>query len=165
MNEGHMIYRGGVTTLVSNLHVDMFTMDSVRKMLNGWGFNEGTYRVWTKIIEIDSNHFQIRKDDDCYDLAAFSCANEVEGHIFVEHDVIDTSVSVVSPRCVNETVEVDNWDEDGVEGLGDSEDERATGLMDGFEEIDFTVPIREAPSMGDYMRDSKNKKWKMMRNM
>ena len=42
-------------TLVSNIHVDKFIMDNVRKMLNGWGFNQGTYRVWTKVIEIDPN--------------------------------------------------------------------------------------------------------------
>ncbi|XP_058751316.1 uncharacterized protein LOC131624382 [Vicia villosa] len=157
MSDGVMIYRGGVTTHVTDIHIDNFTMVCVKKLLNEWGYNEGTFRVWTKVVEIDPNFFQIKKDHDCCDVAAFSYANEVEGVIYVEHDVVDVSFSVVSPRCVNETDVMDQSDEEGVEGLGDSEDERATGLEDGFEDIDVFVPMKEAPSLSDVMRGSKKK--------
>ncbi|XP_058748392.1 uncharacterized protein LOC131621369 [Vicia villosa] len=157
MSDGVMIYRGGVATHVNDIHIDNFTMVCVKKLLNEWGYNEGTFRVWTKVVEIDPNFFQIKKDDDCYDVVAFSYANEVEGFIYVEHDVVDVSFSVVSPRCVSETDVMDQSDEDGVEGLGDSEDGRATGLEDGFEDIDVSVHMKEAPSLSDVMRGSKKK--------
>ncbi|XP_058746525.1 uncharacterized protein LOC131619449 [Vicia villosa] len=157
MGDGVMIYRGGVTTHVTDIHIDNFTMICVNKLLNEWGYNEGTFRVQTKVVEIDPNFFQIKKDDDCYDVAAFSYANEVEGVMYVEHDVVDVSFSVVSPRCVNETDVQDQSDEEGVEGLGDSEDERATGLEDGFEDIDVSVPRKEALSLSDVMRGSEKK--------
>ncbi|XP_058784822.1 uncharacterized protein LOC131659682 [Vicia villosa] len=127
MSDGVMIYRVGVTTHVTDIHIDNFTMVCVKKLLNEWGYNEGTFRVWTKVVEIDPNFFQIKKDDDCYDVVAFSYANE------------------------------DQSDEEGVEGLGDSEDERATGLEDGFEDIDVSVPMKEAHSLSDVMRGSKKK--------
>ncbi|XP_058766709.1 uncharacterized protein LOC131640313 [Vicia villosa] len=78
--------------------------------------------------------------------------------MFLEHDVIYVSVSVRSPRCVNEVVQMINVDEDGVEGLGDSEYERATALLNGFEDIDVTIPVNEAPSLSGFMRASKKTK-------
>ncbi|CAI8610900.1 unnamed protein product [Vicia faba] len=121
-----MIYRGGMSTLVYGTHIDKLTMVTVPRMLTGWGYTQGTYRRWMKIIEIDANFFQIRKDDDCYNFAAYACANEVDGEMFVEHDVRGVEVSVRSPRCVNEILDMDRCDEEGVECMGDSADERAT---------------------------------------
>ncbi|XP_058747019.1 uncharacterized protein LOC131620008 [Vicia villosa] len=126
LNDGVMIYRGGVTTVVTNINISTFTM--------------------------------IKRDDDCYDFEAYANANKVDGEMFVEHEVIDVSLTVRSLRCVNEVVQMDKCDEDGVEGLGDSEDERATALLDGFEGIDVTIPVNEAPSLSGFMRGSKKKK-------
>lgn len=150
--DGVMIYRGGVSSLVTNIHIDKFTMVTLNRMLTGWGFKQGTYRAWTKIVEFDPIFFHISKDDDCYDFAAYACVTEVDGVMYVEHDVGNVSGSVRSPRCVNEIVEMDRFDDEGVEGLGDSEDERATAILDGFEGIDVTIPIRQ------YVSDEYGKK-------
>ncbi|CAK8565929.1 unnamed protein product [Lathyrus sativus] len=52
-----------------------------------WRYNEGTYKLWIKILEIDVDFLQIRKDDDAYDFAAYARVNQVDGDIFIEHDV------------------------------------------------------------------------------
>ncbi|KAI5404655.1 hypothetical protein KIW84_051710 [Lathyrus oleraceus] len=75
-------------------------------------------------MEIDDDFFQISKDVDAYDFAAYACASNVDGDIFVEHDVDD----------------MEGLDDDVVEGLYDSEDDRAITLVDGF---DVTVPINQ----------------------
>lgn len=49
--------------------------------------------------------------------------------MFVEHDVTGIEVTVKSPRCVNEMVELDGCDDEGVERLNDSEDERTTTII------------------------------------
>ena len=79
LNNGDMIYRGGVSTLVYGLNIDKWTMVSIHRLVTGWGYRQGTYRTWTKILEIDDNFFQIMRDDDCYDFAAYACATQVEG--------------------------------------------------------------------------------------
>ncbi|XP_058746290.1 uncharacterized protein LOC131619180 [Vicia villosa] len=104
LNDGRTIYRGGMSSLVSELRLEEFTLDSI-----------------------------IRKDDDCYNFAAYNCANRIDGELFIEHDVVDMGATVRLPRCVNEVGEMEGSDEDEVEGLGDSEDERATALVDGFD--------------------------------
>lgn len=58
-------------------------------MVNRWDYKEGTYRLWTKILEIYENFFQITKDDDAYDFATYACPTQVDGDIIVEHDVDD----------------------------------------------------------------------------
>ncbi|KAI5388074.1 hypothetical protein KIW84_073964 [Lathyrus oleraceus] len=64
-------------------------MVNTHKLVNGWGYIEGTYRIWTKILDIDKSIFQIRNNDDAYDFAAYACETEVDGEMFVEHDVTD----------------------------------------------------------------------------
>ena len=61
MSDGVMIYRGGVSTLVANIHIDKFTMATLNTMLTGWGIKQGTYRTWTKIVEFDPNFFRLGK--------------------------------------------------------------------------------------------------------
>lgn len=43
--------------------------------------------MWTKILDIDKSIFQIKNNDDAYDFAAYACETEVDGEMFVEHDV------------------------------------------------------------------------------
>ena len=93
LNNGVMIYIGGVFTLVSDLHMDQLTMLNIHGLVIGWGYKQGTYRTWTLIHEIDDNYFQIRKDDDCYDFAAHACATQLDREMFVEHDVTDIGAS------------------------------------------------------------------------
>ncbi|CAI8586369.1 unnamed protein product [Vicia faba] len=95
------------------------------------------------------------KDDDYYDFAAYACGTQLDGEMFVEHDVTDIGASVSSPRCVNENVKMEGCDDNLVEGLGDSEDERSTVIIDGFEGICVTKPINESPSVGEFMTGSK----------
>ncbi|KAI5397557.1 hypothetical protein KIW84_063394 [Lathyrus oleraceus] len=64
--------------------------------MNKWGYKEGTYRLWTKILEIDEDLFQILKDGDAYDFVAYAYATNVDEDIFVEHDVDDIDVRVVA---------------------------------------------------------------------
>lgn len=47
-----------------------------------WGYKQGSYRIWTKSLEIDENLFQWSNDDDAY-----VCATQVNGDIYLEHDV------------------------------------------------------------------------------
>ncbi|XP_058742255.1 uncharacterized protein LOC131614714 [Vicia villosa] len=158
LNNGDMIYRGGVSSLVSELRLEEFTMDSVHRLVMDWGYREGTYRIWTLIREICEDCFQLKKDDDCYDFAAYSCVNQIDGELFIEHDVDYSVASVRSPRCVNEVVEMEGSDEDDVEGLGDSEDERATAILDGFEGIDIGLPMKETTKGLEFISEPKEKK-------
>src|ERR1044072_7405599 len=147
LNDGAMIYRGGMSSLVSELRLDDFSMGSIHSLLTGWGYKEGTYRVWTLNREIDDNYFQIRMDEDCYDFAAYSCATQTDGVLFREHNVAVMGARVRLPRCVNEVSQMEGSDEDDVEGLGDSEDDRATALVDGFEGVDIGLPKNENPKV------------------
>ncbi|XP_058749183.1 uncharacterized protein LOC131622170 [Vicia villosa] len=112
LNDGRTIYRGGMSSLVSELRLEEFTLDSIHRLVMGWGYREGTYRIWTLIREICEDYFQIRKDDDCYDFAAYNCANRIDGELFIEHDVVDMEATVRLPRCVNEVGEMEGSDED-----------------------------------------------------
>ncbi|XP_058781430.1 uncharacterized protein LOC131655613 [Vicia villosa] len=157
LNDGRTIYRGGMSSLVSGLRLEEFTLDSIHRLVMGWGYREGTYRIWTLIREIYEDYFQIRKDDDCYDFATYNCVNRIDGELFIEHDVVDIGATVRLPRCVNEVGEMEGSDEEEVEGLGDSEDERATALVDGFEGIDISLPQKEVPKVAEYVSVSKEK--------
>src|SRR3954466_777895 len=85
-NDGETIYKGGVSTLISREHIDDWTMHHVLNLITGWGYLEGSLRLWTKIVDIDPNYFQIRNDGDADDFAAYGCAMQVDGELCVEHD-------------------------------------------------------------------------------
>lgn len=76
--------------------------------------------MWTKILEIDEDFFQIRNDDDAYNFDVYAYATQVDGDIFVEYDV-------------NGVTSMEGIDDEVIEGLDDSEDDRATTLVDGFD--------------------------------
>lgn len=61
----------------------------------------------------------------------------------MEHDVDDVELRVRVPKCVNGVKDVEGLDDEVVEGLDNSEDDRATALVDGFDEVDVTVPINQ----------------------
>ncbi|CAI8597113.1 unnamed protein product [Vicia faba] len=69
------------------------------------------------------------------------------GHLFVEHSQGGLYADDTKLNCVNEVNEMDGLEEEMVEGLDDSEDERATALLDGFEGIDVTLPLNEDVSL------------------
>ncbi|KAI5417211.1 hypothetical protein KIW84_042000 [Lathyrus oleraceus] len=101
----------------------------------------------------------IRSNDDAYDFAAYTCATEVDGKIFVEYDVTGIEVIVNSPRCVNEIIDLDGCDDEGVERFNDSENERTTAIVDGFDGIDVSLPINEGTIFVGLLIGSKKKKW------
>ncbi|KAI5402637.1 hypothetical protein KIW84_050293 [Lathyrus oleraceus] len=47
------------------------------------------------------------------------------------------------PKCVNGVTNVEGLDDEVVEGLNDSEDDRVTALVDGFDGVDVIVPINQ----------------------
>ena len=65
----------------------------------------------------------------------------------MEHSLGGLDADDMEPNCVNEVNEMDGLEEEMVEGLDDSEDERATALLDGFEGIDVTLPLNEDVSL------------------
>lgn len=97
-------------------------------------------------------------NDDAYDFAAYACATQVDVEMFVEHDVTDIEVTVKSPRCVNEMVELDGCNDEGFEGFNDNGDERTTAIVDGFDGIDVSLPINEGTIVAGLLIGSKKKK-------
>lgn len=138
VNKNDIIYRGGVDTIVSNQHIDKWTMAKIRKLVNIWGYKEGTYRLWMNILEIDEDFFQIRKDDDAYNFAAYACATPVNRDICVEHDVKDIELEAGVLKCVNGVIDIKIIYDKVVEGLDDSEDDRVIAPVDGFDGVDVT---------------------------
>ena len=90
------------------------------------------------ILEIYENFFQITKDDDAYGFAAYACATQFDGDIFVEHDVDDIKLRVRVLKCVNGVIDIKIIHDKMVEGLDDSEDDRVIAPVDGFDGIDVT---------------------------
>ncbi|KAI5406625.1 hypothetical protein KIW84_053096 [Lathyrus oleraceus] len=127
-------------------------MDNIEKLLSRLGYKADCVRVWTKVLEIQDGFFLIRKDDDAVDdFALYFSAMNVKGDLYVEHSTGNMDPADREPKCVNDDDHppdngIDGLDEEKVEGLDDSEDERATAYFDGFEGIDVTKPIREEPN-------------------
>ncbi|XP_058783089.1 uncharacterized protein LOC131657741 [Vicia villosa] len=138
-----IIYRGGVDTTITGMHVGSWGLDSIVKIVSRLGYEEGSFRVWTKVLEIQEGFLYIRSDDDAVDFAMYFSVMNVTGDLYVEHSKgVKFERSDRAPNCVNEEKQLDGLEEEIVDGLDDSEDERATGLADGFdEEIDDTLPL------------------------
>ncbi|KAI5426073.1 hypothetical protein KIW84_031775 [Lathyrus oleraceus] len=150
--EEEIIYRGGTDTTVNGIHVSNWNMDNIEKLLSRLRYKADCVRVWTKVLEIQDGFFLIRKDDDVVDdFALYFSAMNVKGDLYVEHSTGNMDPADREPKCVNDDDHppdngIDGLDEEKVEGLDDSEDERATAYFDGFEGIDVTKPIREEPN-------------------
>ncbi|KAI5400612.1 hypothetical protein KIW84_065482 [Lathyrus oleraceus] len=85
----------------------------------------------------------LRNDDDAYDFHAYACITEVDGDIYLEHDVNDIELKVRVPRCINGMTNMEGLDDDGVEDFDDSEDERTIAIIDGFYGMDVNLPITQ----------------------
>ncbi|KAI5405667.1 hypothetical protein KIW84_052433 [Lathyrus oleraceus] len=73
--------------------------------------------------------YMIRNNDDAYNFVAYACATEVDGKMFVEHDITNI------------------------------EDERTAATVDGFDGIDVSLPINEGTIVIGLLTGSKKKKW------
>ncbi|KAI5425876.1 hypothetical protein KIW84_031629 [Lathyrus oleraceus] len=65
---------------------------------------------------------------------------------------------VKSPRCVDEMVKLDGYDDEGVGGFNDSEDQRTSAIADGFDGIDISLPINKGTIVTGLLAGSKKKK-------
>ncbi|XP_058741808.1 uncharacterized protein LOC131614203 [Vicia villosa] len=153
-SHGETIYRGGSSTLISGEQLDSWTVQRIQNLISGWGYLEGSYKVWTKITDIDPNYFQIRSDDDAYDFGAYCCAMQVDGVLCVEH------AACISVTGSNQNIvyELEDSEEEIVEGLNNSEDERTTAIADGFDGIDVTIPLSEGPVIAGLLTYPNKKK-------
>ncbi|KAI5447078.1 hypothetical protein KIW84_014794 [Lathyrus oleraceus] len=105
-------------TLSNTKHED--TIEEVHitqclRLVNRWGYKEGSYRLWTKFLDIDEDLFHIRKDDDAYNFAAYDCATKVDGDIHLEHDVTNLELKAqkeIDDGDENYSDELDNSDPD-----------------------------------------------------
>ncbi|KAI5443843.1 hypothetical protein KIW84_012480 [Lathyrus oleraceus] len=98
--------------------------------------------------------YQIRNYDDVCDFAAYACANQVDGYLYLEHDVNDIKLGVREPRFINEMKNMEAIDDGGVEGFDDSEDERTTATTYRF---DFTQLLNECNIVARLTFSSKKK--------
>lgn len=108
-------------------------MFEIHNLVKGWSYKEGSYRAWTKMVEIDEISFQLSKDGDAYDFAAYSCISKHNGHIYLEHQVKDIKLKVRKPQFINEMIYMEGSEDESVEGFDDSGDERTTTLTNGVE--------------------------------
>ncbi|KAI5420339.1 hypothetical protein KIW84_044213 [Lathyrus oleraceus] len=123
VKKNYIIHRGGVDTLVSSQHIEKWTMSEVRKLVNRWGYKEGSYRLWMKILEIDEDFFQIRKDGDAYDFGAYAYTTQVDGDIYLKHDANDIKIESRPKKKIDD----DEYCNDGLDNLDldeSSDDER-----------------------------------------
>lgn len=56
-------------------------MFEINNLVKGWGYEAGSYRDLTKIVEIYSNFFQLGNDDDACDFATYTYVSKHDGQI------------------------------------------------------------------------------------
>ncbi|GAU39191.1 hypothetical protein TSUD_270350 [Trifolium subterraneum] len=114
-------YRGGKQTVVDVEDMDNFTKSRVNSLIMGWGYEQDSFKVWNIYFNEDEGFWKVNRDDDFYEVACGILGGPGDGQLYVEHkdDESDGSGFI-------------EYDSDEVEGLDDSEDERAAGLDDGF---------------------------------
>jgi hypothetical protein len=115
--------------VVTSENVDEWNMSYLRKLVMGWGYELNSFRIWSRFDGYVDDFFELKRDDDAYEVAVYACGSEVEGQVFVEHNVS------------HEGSESDS-DSEGV-NFSDSEDERVVGLDDGFVETGMDDKVYE----------------------
>ncbi|GAU34421.1 hypothetical protein TSUD_393740 [Trifolium subterraneum] len=117
----NFFYRGGKQTVVDGEDMDNFTKSRVNSLIMGWGYEQDNFKVWSRYFNEDEGFWQVNRDDDFYEVACGILGGPGDGQVYVEHkdDESDGSGFI-------------EYDSDEVEGLDDSEDERAARLDDGF---------------------------------
>ncbi|KAI5422440.1 hypothetical protein KIW84_045764 [Lathyrus oleraceus] len=157
VNEKDILYIGGVHNIFSMQHIGKWTMFKIHKLVKGWGCKEGSYKAWMKILEVNEFFFQLSKDDDAYDFVVYTCATQVDGDVYLEHDVNDIELKVKSPKFIIEMINMEGFDDKGVEGFDDSEDERTTTITYGFDGIDVNLPINKCTIVVGFLYSSNKK--------
>ncbi|KAI5386002.1 hypothetical protein KIW84_072545 [Lathyrus oleraceus] len=96
---------------------------------------------------VDDLFFKINKDDSVGEVICYAFGNNIEGRLYVKHNVKDINNKVIELDSIDLTKENDveceakESDDDARKvRLDDSEDERITALDDGFEVIEVDRP-------------------------
>ncbi|KAI5438995.1 hypothetical protein KIW84_024652 [Lathyrus oleraceus] len=82
VKDNNIIYKVGVDTIISSQQTDKWTMFEILKFVNGWGYKEGSYKILSKILKVDENFFQLRKDDDAPQCPKPKKENQSGGKVF-----------------------------------------------------------------------------------
>lgn len=89
-------------------------------------------------------------DNRVVDVLSYAIENNIERHLYVEHNIKDINVKVVEVHCIKlaEGTKLSEGEEESVGSdddakkvrFDDTEDERTTALDDGFEVIEVERP-------------------------
>jgi hypothetical protein len=141
-----LFYRGGKQTIVSDIDLQTWGMAAIDEIVTGWGYDKQHYRIWGAVDGKDGRFFQIYVDHLAEEVVIKAIGDEVDGHIYLEHNQHQVLVRDLEFRepiyfdMKNNTEMEDSGysSDDGFDDLGldDSENERAIALDDGFDDIE-----------------------------
>jgi hypothetical protein len=46
-----------------------------------------SFRIWSRFDGYADDFFELKRDDDAYEVAVYACGSGVQGQVFVEHNV------------------------------------------------------------------------------
>jgi hypothetical protein len=119
---------------VSGIEGNNWGVCDIQNTVASWGYEKNTFRVWGQIEQVSEEFVQINEDHNADEISGYSIGNKVDGHIYVEHNMLDITVKADVPSFLDldagydEEVEMFESDDDGVKVVRfiDSEDERTT---------------------------------------
>lgn len=128
-------------------NIKKLDVSEMLKVVHDWGSEINKFRVWVKLEGVDYSFFEINKDDCAGEVVCYAVGNNIERHLYVEHNVKDINIKVVEPHNIDlaegtdvESEVEENDDDARKVRLGDSEDERTIALDNGFEVIEVDRP-------------------------
>lgn len=137
-----LFYRGGKQAIVGDIDLQTWGMDAIDEIVTGWGYDKQHYRIWGAVHGEDGKFFQIYVDHLAEEVAVRAIGDEIDGHIYLEHnqqDVLERDLEIREPiyfdMKFNSDVDDSGYSSYDVE-LDDSENERATALDDGFDVVE-----------------------------
>lgn len=101
VNRDEIIYRGGVDSIVTGIHVANSTMDNNGKLVSRLGYKDGSFMLWTKFLEIQEGYILLRKYDEYANYASYFSSINNNGDLFVEHYMGNMDPGDNKPNCVN----------------------------------------------------------------
>jgi hypothetical protein len=136
---------------VSDIDPDVFTVAVIKELVRSWGYEREEFRIWGKMDGVDNEFFELMVDNIADLISMRAVAEEEDGHVYVEHNIRDSYVKVLEPRCVDingssdedeDNLYVYSSDDGGARHVkfDDSEDERGAPVNDGFEAVEVEVP-------------------------
>jgi len=123
VKDKHMFYRGGVQTVLSGIKGNNWDVSDIENIVASWRYQKKKVRVWGQYVEVYDEFFQVNEDHIAEEIYEYSIGNKVDGHIYVEHNVLDITVKVDVLSFVDldagydEEVEMFSSDDDGVKAI------------------------------------------------